>query len=44
MELIRDDILRPLLKAAEPGEQEIRNVEDLEAVIESAMRLGANMA
>lgn len=44
MELIRDDILRPLLKAADPLEQEIRNVEDLEAVIESAMRLGASMA
>ena len=44
MELIRDDILRPLIKAADPMEQEIQNVEDLEAVIDSAMRLGASMA
>jgi hypothetical protein len=44
VELIRDDILRPLCKATEPAEQELCNIEDLEAVIESAMRLGASMA
>lgn len=44
MEIIREDLLRPIVKAAEPMEQEIRNIEDLEAVIESAMRLGAAMA
>jgi hypothetical protein len=44
LEIVRDDILHPLYKAVEPAEQEIRNVEDLEAVIESAMRLGASMA
>jgi hypothetical protein len=44
MELIRDEIIRPFLKAAEPMEQEIHNIEDLEAIIESAMRLGASMA
>jgi len=44
VELIRDEILRPFLKAAEPMEQEFRNIEDFEAIVESAMRLGATMA
>ena len=42
MEIIRDDILNPLMQAAE--EQEIENVEDLDSIIESAMRLGGSMA
>jgi hypothetical protein len=42
---LRDDILKPLHQAVpHPDEQDIRNVEDLESILEAAMRLGASMA
>jgi hypothetical protein len=45
VDIIRDEIVLPLVKAVSaPDEQEIRDVEDLETIIESAMKLGAQLA